>query len=294
MDPDAPFKFELIATPPDLADRINTLFVLETKVDRVEEILPAYSAQMVLMARGSAQLDYAAGETGDVSGAAFNAPMLQSSQAVLHGPVLCAGASLTPLGWASLADLPVDRVHDRVISPSEALPVEQAAQMERLSERWASGALDRTEVCAALGQIVRDASRPPRTEHVHLITETMAWLNSAFSPCRADLLARLPYEERQVQRLCKRFFGAPPATLLKRVRAIRAAALLSQPHLSDDLRNEIYLAYFDQAHLIRDIRRYTGRTPKFLKQHSLVTDTLDPEGHGPTAAIIREGLLAAR
>ena len=63
--------------------------------------------------------------------------------------------------------------------------------------------------------------------------------------------------------------------------------LLANPTLSDEIRNEIVSAYFDQAHLIRDIRRYTGRTPGGLKEESFVQDTFDPDAHGSSARILR-------
>ncbi|MFN9499544.1 MAG: hypothetical protein ACK554_08465 [Erythrobacteraceae bacterium] len=83
------------------------------------------------------------------------------------------------------------------------------------------------------------------------------------------------------------FRGAPPAQVLKRVRAILAAMLLAIPALSDMLRDDMMTGYFDQAHLIRDIRGYTGRTPTKLRARTPSTGLLNPSGYGYSASILR-------
>ena len=48
------------------------------------------------------------------------------------------------------------------------------------------------------------------------------------------------------------------------MRAVRAANLLAQPHLTDEGEAEIAAAFYDQPHMIREIRRYCGYTPARL------------------------------
>ncbi|TAD84062.1 MAG: AraC family transcriptional regulator, partial [Sphingomonadales bacterium] len=93
---------------------------------------------------------------------------------------------------------------------------------------------------------------------------------------------------RQVQRICRRFFGVAPAQVLKRFRALRAAILLSQPGMSQSVYDQLMATFFDQAHLIRDIRRYTGRTPTQLRQLSVARNLLDPVAHGDAGALLRD------
>ena len=91
-----------------------------------------------------------------------------------------------------------------------------------------------------------------------------------------------------MQRIARRFFGVAPAQALKRHRAIRAAILVANPALSETPRLEMMGGYFDQSHLIRDIRRYTGRTPRQLRIPTLAHSLLDPHAHGDGAAFLRE------
>lgn len=73
------FRYQLIAPPPALAAAINTFYLIETDAERVDEMLPAYSAQLVLVVRGRVLLAYAGGRTASLTGVALNAPQLRSA-----------------------------------------------------------------------------------------------------------------------------------------------------------------------------------------------------------------------
>lgn len=280
------FHFELIAPEADLAARINSFYVIETKAERIDEILPANSAQVALIVRGSVALTYADGGVGRSHSVVINAPQLSSAPCVLEGPITLVGASLTPLGWQALANLPVDATHDRMLAADTILTAEQIALLERAAAACQAGKTTLHALCATLGTVVGTGPRPLRADHIAVVEAITQWLASGFDPQLADLHAAVDISPRQLQRISRRFFGVPPAQVLKRFRAIRAAMLLANPALSEDWRDEMLSSYFDQAHLIRDIRRYTGRTLTQLRQHSLARGFLDPTGHGNAAAFL--------
>ena len=62
----------------------------------------------------------------------------------------------------------------------------------------------------------------------------------------------------------------------------RAATLLAMPQLPEEIEAEIREAFYDQAHLIKEIRFFTGRTPKRLQPAagSPINDMLGPDGYG--------------
>ncbi|ABC64653.1 AraC family transcriptional regulator [Erythrobacter litoralis] len=277
---DAPFRFEFVAAPRDLAPYVNTLFVFETDRERLDDILPAYSAQMITFGRGHARMQFGDDHVGESSDAFFLAPMQQAAPFSMKGPVRACGVSLTALGWAAIADLPVDTFGHRRIDADRVLGEGSARAMAAIGADFASGELEAKDACMRLADIVRTSLNPPSDNHADFIMRTVAWLSADFNPDVAELARATALSPRQVQRLCKRFFGKPPATLVKRYRAIRAATLLSQPDLDAAARNEVEAAYFDQAHMIRDIRQFTGRTPKHFRTDapSVTSDTLGPEG----------------
>ena len=145
-----------------------------------------------------------------------------------------------------------------------------------------SGELDERAAVDELARVVEEDISPLSERHLQIIDRTLEWLSSSFKPEIADLQDRLPYSERQVQRLVARFFGQPPVRLIRRYRAIRAATLLAMPDLTPNMEAEIRDAFYDQAHMIKEIRHFTGRTPKRLtpSSHSVVTETLGEEGYG--------------
>ena len=282
------FQYRLIAPPPALAAAVNTFYVIETDVERVDEVLPAYSAQLVLVVRGQVRLTYAGGRTAPLTGVALNAPQLRSAACALEGPVLLVGASCTALGWQMITNLPADEVHDRPIPAPAVLTAEQIAALETEMAALAAGRTAPEDLCAALGTVIVQAPFALRDDHVALVEAITQWLGSGFDPPLADLYGAVAVSPRQMQRIARRFFGVAPAQALKRHRAIRAAILLANPALSETLRLEMMGSYFDQAHLIRDIRRYTGRTPRQLQVPNLARGLLDPHAHGDSAAFLRE------
>jgi hypothetical protein len=148
------FHFELITSEGDLAERINSFYVIETQADRIDEILPAYSAQLLVMVRGSLALTYADGAVGHSQTVMINAPQLSSAPCVLNGPVTLVGASLTPIGWQALANLPVDGVHDRMLPAETILSADQIATLERAAAACGAGDTSLREVTAQLGAVI--------------------------------------------------------------------------------------------------------------------------------------------
>ena len=270
--------------PQGLRHQVNTFFLVRGDVDRIEEVMPAYSGQILVFLEGEAAMHFDHGTQSASDRVILNAPLLQATPFTVNGPISCFGASLTHRGWAELVQRPVDEWHSRILAPGELFGRETAELFTDLAEM----SVDDVEGLAeALGSAIHKAAVGLGPSHVRFISETLAWLSSGFSPPVEELFERLAVSRRQTQRLCNRFFGVPPKQLLKRVRAVRAATLLSQPNLPDATRDELLLAYFDQSHLINDIKRYTGRTPTLLEEGEFVTQTLKPEGHGPPGRYLR-------
>ena len=86
-----------------------------------------------------------------------------------------------------------------------------------------------------------------------------AWLQSSLSPAVDDLVAQMRLSRRQVERLCKRLYGAPPKLLSRKYRALRAAVVLAKGEVcAAELLDR---GFYDQSHCIREIKRFTGVTP---------------------------------
>ncbi len=280
------FNYAMIAPPATLADRVHTFYTLDIAVGQAEEVMPAYSAQIMIFLEGGVEIRFAGGASDPAQSLLINAPQLGYAPCMVHGPVRLVGASLTPAGWLRLAGRPVDQVHDQTLAPDDVFA---PAVLELLQEQIAAARAGRItlEVLAeALGSAIAAGPHPLPLGHPATLAVMTEWLASGFDPPLAELHAKVRLSPRQLQRFSRRYFGVAPWQVAKRFRAIRAAMLLANPLLPADLRDEALASYFDQAHLIRDIRRYTGRTPRQLRERTIFADTLVPEAHGPTAQLL--------
>ncbi len=285
-------QVEYVQPSPDMADILHTLFVLRAGEGRSESMMPAYSAQGYFFVEGAAEVHFPEREIGRSSDICFTAPLKRAAPMFLDGPVSIIGVSFAPLGWARFSLLAADKVSDCVLDGEEIVSKDLLAPVREDLASMRAGAMKPEPGLRSFENLIRTIcsapDRTPRPEHVQVIAAIEEWLESGFSPPIDRLYASVDLGERQVQRLCRRYFGVPPAQLVKRYRAIRAAILLAHKDLSEELRNEVLSAYFDQAHLIHDIRRYTGHTPKGLASERLAQDFLDPEGHGATGRRFRQ------
>jgi AraC-like DNA-binding protein len=274
-------SFEFVAAPKDLAPYLNSLYVWRSPADQLDDVLPAYSGQMVTFAEGRGRLQFDDGIT-ETSDAFFLAPLCQARSFSISGPATMFGVSLNFRGWAAFTGLSVQDHHDCVLAPGRVLGDGQSREFAELANRWRARELDDAGVLDAMSGIVRgNLTRLPE-QHLTVIDRTLEWLSSSFKPDLDDLYERLPYSKRQSQRLVAQFFGQSPVRLVRRYRAVRAATLLSLPQLPEELEAEIREAFYDQAHLIKEIRFFTGRTPKRLQPQpgSAIHAMLGPDGYG--------------
>jgi methylphosphotriester-DNA--protein-cysteine methyltransferase len=277
----------MIAPQADTAELINTYYIIETEAGRIAEPIPAYSAQLLVVVRGKLLITYADGSTAQTSTVTLNSPQLRSADCVLEGPVMIVGASLTQLGWQTLANLPADKVHDQLIPPQAVIPADMIARLETAAAACRAGQLAPRDLCPLLAAPVTARPFAPRADHVTVAHAISRWLASSLDPDLSELYAAVDVSARQLQRICRRFFGVPPAQVLKRWRAMRTAILLAQPGLDETLRNQLLATYSDQAHMINDVRRYTGRTPTQLRRYSLASEVLQPAAHGDAGVALR-------
>lgn len=283
------YQTRLIPPSVEQAGLVHTFYIIETGSGRIEEPVPAYSAQIILLVRGNLTMTFADGRSAQAATITINAPQMRAGRCVLDGPVLEVAASLTHVAWQRLANLPADQVHDQLIPASAILTAEQIAALEAAVAACRDGRIPPEALCAQLGAVIAAGPHSLRPDHVAVAEAILRWLGSGVAPDLADLHAAVGLSPRQLQRISRRFFGVAPAQVLKRFRAHRAAMALSQPGISEAVFDALMAGFFDQAHLIRDIKRYTGRTTTQLRMQSLGTGMLDPTAHGDAGAVLLPG-----
>lgn len=91
-----------------------------------------------------------------------------------------------------------------------------------------------------------------------------AWLAGSASPDLDELVTTTGLSRRQVERRCNALYGAPPKVLARKYRALRAASALASGSASLDTLIED--GFYDQSHLIRELKRFTGLTPRQMRE----------------------------
>ncbi|WP_296680356.1 helix-turn-helix domain-containing protein [Novosphingobium sp.] len=168
------------------------------------------------------------------------------------------GIGILPLGWTRFFDVPAsdyaDRFCDALIDPvfSAFTPLlgsvfgdedDAAAEAMRIDAHLLSVLDSRAAVA--------DANRV-RAAHAALVDPATASVT--------ELAARIAMSPRSLERLSLRTFGFPPKLLLRRQRFLRS---LAQFMLDPSLKWIATLdwQYVDQAHFVRDFKRFMGMSP---------------------------------
>lgn len=273
---DAPYSFDFAPPPPDIAQYVNSLYTLRYHRP-IDELLPAYSAQLMVSAGPGGMADFGNGLVESYRYASMLGPLTGAHRIVMKEPITIYGASISVYGWAAMTGLPALESSNRHIDAVTGLGKSAGEAALALGKR--ADTLTDAEALAQLADVIRMRANPLREGHAELINTTYRWLRGEFNPHLDDLYASLPYGKRQVQRLVKQFFGLSPSRLNRQYRALRAAIILSDPNVSDTARDQVYAAFYDQAHLIRELKQFTGRTPRVLApgRVSLASTTLKAE-----------------
>lgn len=174
------------------------------------------------------------------------------------GPGRNWGIGLMPLGWAALFDAPaseyVDRVVDGLEDPAFSAfhPLATALSNHSRSRDFAE---ELALIEAHMEALCLKDTSDMRAIHA---------VNTALVDPRIGTVTQLAKEVamnvRSLERLSKRAFGFSPKLLLRRQRFLRS---LSKFMLDPSMKwlNTLDQHYHDQAHFVRDFKRFMGMSP---------------------------------
>jgi len=173
------------------------------------------------------------------------------------------GIGLMPLGWAMLFGVDASDYADR-FADGNADPA--FATMRPLAQRLA-------DPVGSEGDLTRNFASDVAAIDAHLAgmlkdnipyADTITAINAALVDpdiaSAAALAQCVGMNLRSLERLSRRAFGFPPKLLLRRQRFLRS---LAQFMLDPSLKwlSTMDYQYYDQAHFVRDFKRFMGMTP---------------------------------
>jgi AraC-like DNA-binding protein len=181
------------------------------------------------------------------------------------------GAAITPMGWARLFDVGADQLANRLVPLEAFVPEPGLPHIQDIFH--ASDEEHRVEAADKLFAAMVD---PARRIDEDFLDQVTAWITSPDPNELNVLISEMRLSPRQIERLCKKYFGSAPKLLHRKFRALHSANRLTWQELTD-WQDIATTAYSDQSHFIREFKQFNGRTPsEFIKgAHILVRMTLE-------------------
>ena len=196
-----------------------------------------------------------------------DAPLEGVPQFAVTGPTACAprfrmkagrtwGVGLMPLGWAALFDASASDYTDRVVDGMKDVAF---AGFRPLATALSEAGGDFAEELAII-EAHMDALPLRETGEMPAIHRVNSALVDPKIGTVSELAEEVSMNVRSLERLSKRAFGFSPKLLLRRQRFLRS---LSQFMLDPSLKwlNTLDQHYHDQAHFVRDFKRFMGMSP---------------------------------
>jgi AraC-like DNA-binding protein len=244
------------ATPQELRPYIGSFYLIDTPHDQAGQVRVEIP-HLRFICSGTSTLSIAddvqvfSARSGIVCGPSFRTGMAEVS-----ANSLILGCSLTPAGWHALIGQSAELFANRKVDLAETRP---DLPIDALFDRLA-GTADEAAQFGAIERFLIDALMPDPPPRWDFITPAMAWATDPACPGLDDLVARTGLSSRQVDRLCRTYFGGSPKQVHRVFRALNIAYRLTVDG-ADDWR-EVVEPFYDQSHFIKDFKSRIGCTPR--------------------------------
>lgn len=243
----------------DLQPFVTLFYHFRADVPAFDDVERADHAQMRFrLSGGKASYSFPDGSVQDAGPTHVVGPTSGAMRTVAEGPVDVVGLGIQPAGWAAMLGMDASTMLNRVLDGEVAFGDSMTTAM--MAMRVAKGTDAKIAVAESFVRALIAGKDSRTLDFARLID---AWLAESVSPDLDDLVAAAGMSRRQVERRCNAIYGAPPKVLARKYRALHAAvALASGSATLDELLSE---GFYDQSHLIREMKQFTGLTPKQMR-----------------------------
>jgi AraC-like DNA-binding protein len=244
---------------PDVTDYATLFYFFSTELPVFEDMERADHAQMRFrLDDGAAEYSFPDGNVQQATPVHVIGPTSAAFKVRAQGPVRLFGWGVTAGGWAAMLGGNASNALNRMIDASALLGPRMMDARERLQQ-----APDFDAMVAIGSALIHELAGQSCDEMVRFARQVDAWLEDSQSPAIDDLIAVTGLSRRQVERKCNAIYGAPPKLLARKFRALRAAVAMCGGDLSFD--DAVGHGFYDQSHLIREVKQFTGLTPKQIR-----------------------------
>lgn len=253
------------APAPDLRRFVSAYYLFAADMPHIRDLLRADQAQLRFMLAGRGGYGFADGGSALAPDVTLLGPSMGATRFDLSGPALVLGVGLRAAGWAALIGDDASLYADRLTDGAAVLGAVARDALEELRN---------TPVPARMAEILENMlrtlllRRPTAPGWFAEIADN--WLTACDNPQVDRLVADAELSSRQVERITRRIYGAPPKLLARKYRALRVVAKLNErgPDALPDLAD----GFYDQSHFIREFKQFTGFTPRqFIRNPTPLT-----------------------
>lgn len=257
---------------PELAPYVSAYYHVYFDYPLIEDFERADVGYLRLMFSGHGYYTYPGGRRVPDRPVMLLGPASVTASYSLTGPLDSFGCVLLPEFWGGIVDAPA---HDFANDACDGVPLLGEESLDLF------GRMKGMRDVAAMGRMM-DAFLLPRLkplpdDHRAIIGKIGDWLSCMPIPAPERLYDACNLSPRQVMRISNRYFGAPPKLLARKFRALRTASRLigTKGPVPDTLAVE----YSDRAHMTREVKYFTGLTPRGLQVRSnpIMQVTLHPD-----------------
>lgn len=242
-----------------LSDYVTLFYWFRADVPLFEDVERADHAQIRFrLTPGGADYQFADGKVLSADDAHVVGPTTGAFHVRATGPVEVFGAGITPTGWAALIGADASAAMNRVLNVHELFGTRAPKTLEKLR-----AAPDLESKKIVFEELLLGALSEGRPQTLAFVRQVDAWLSEGDSPQIEALVQATGLSRRQVERKCRSLYGAPPKLLARKYRALRAAVALVADQLSFD--EAVGRGFYDQSHMIREIKQFTGMTPRQIR-----------------------------
>ncbi|MEO9599281.1 DUF6597 domain-containing transcriptional factor [Parasphingorhabdus sp.] len=242
----------------DVRDLVSVYYLFEDDQPRFADNERAAIAQLRFLLEGSAIISFADGNSFPHEGAVLQGPSTGAMHVDVTGPFRMFGVGILPAGWAISTKESAADYTDRAVNAADVFTQEIDKNLEYLR-----GCSTPEEMVAWADKVYRSLKPRLKPETAAFTKMVDDWLSSEPSPPVSSLMERSSQSSRQVLRTVNKLYGMPPKYLARKYRALRAARAYAE-HDEEELL-ELIDAFYDQSHMIREVKFFAGVTPTKLR-----------------------------
>lgn len=249
---------EFASPAPALASHISTYFLHALDYPLIEDRERADVGYLRFLFSGSGSYRYGDGRSAASTPVMLLGPSTQIADYTVNGPLRTFGAVLLPEFWGGIVDASADSIANCAV---DGRPLLGSGALSCYNDMREMDSV--TAMAKRLDAFLLPLIKPLPQAHLNTITLIGEWLSQCPIPPTTSLYARSTFSERQVMRIANRYFGAAPKMLARKFRALRTASRIigTRGRLAVELVSE----YADLAHMVREVKHFTGMTPRTIQ-----------------------------